>query len=123
MWSYLKPKFEKKDGINAIIDFGNLTWLTLSNADPMEGQLAVLGTQRTRLALNGFKLDNHVYATLILLALPPSFESIKTHFLDGLEKADDIKLDTVTARVIEKDQRVCAEASVNSVAGQQLQPR
>jgi len=117
MWNYLKTKFEKKDCINAIINFGNLTRLTLSNAEPMEGQLAALGTQRTHLALNGFKLNNHVVAALILLTLPPSFKSIKTHFLDGLKKAEDIKINTVTAWIIEKDQRARTEASVNLVAG------
>ena len=118
MWSHLKTKFEKKDGINTVIEFGNLTQLTLSDSEPMEGQLTTLGTQHARLALNKFTLEDHVFTAIILLALPTSFESIKTHFLDGLDDPTSLKVNTVTARIIEKDQRSRTEAaSINAVAG------
>jgi len=76
MWDFLKTRFEKKDGINAVIDLGNYTQLTLSDSEPMESQLAERATQRARLAINGYPFDDHVVASFILLALPPSFESI-----------------------------------------------
>jgi len=104
-WEYLKDRFEKKDGINAIINFGNLTRATLSDANPMETQIANLVTQRSRLATNGFKLEDHVFAAIILLALPSSFESIQTHFLDGLDDPTSLSPTTVIARIIEKDAR------------------
>ena len=118
MWKYLQHKFEKKDGINAVVDLGNFTRLTLSDDETMEVQLAARATQRSRLAINSFKFDDYVVASFILLALPPSFESIKTHFLDGLEDPKTLNLDTVTARIIERDQRVrTKQTSVNAIAG------
>ena len=118
MWDFLKTRFEKKDGINAVIDLGNYTRLTLSDSEPMESQLAERATQRARLAINGYPFDDHVVASFILLALPPSFESIKTHFLDGLEDPKTLSLTTVTARIIERDQRVRSEqSSANAITG------
>jgi len=79
-------------------------------SDPFPGALAP--------SVNKFTLENHVYAALILLALPPSFELIKTHFLDGLSDPTSLSVDTITARIIEKDQRNRAEVTVvNTVTG------
>ena len=36
VWQHLAGKYELKDGINAVIDFRNLTRLTLSDSEPME---------------------------------------------------------------------------------------
>ena len=117
MWDFLKSRFEKKDGINTIIDLGEFTRLVLSDSEPMESQLAACATQRARLALNGFPFPDHVNAAFILLALPESFEKIKSHFLDGLEDPKSLSLDAVTARIIERDQRVRNESTVNAIAG------
>jgi len=118
MWDFLKEHFERKDGINAVIDLGNYTRLTLLDSEPMESQLAKHATQCARLAINGYPFDDHIVASFILLALPPSFESIKTHFLDGLEDPKTLNLNTVTARIIECDQRVRSEqSSANAITG------
>jgi len=118
MWDFLKKHFERKDGINAVIDLGNYTRLTLSDSEPVGSQLAERATQRARLAINGYPFNDHVVASFILLALPPSFESIKTHFLDGLEDPKTLKLETVTAHIIERDQRVQSEqSSANVITG------
>ena len=72
--------------------------------------------QRSCLTINGYRVKDHVYTTLILLALPPSFESIKTHFLDGLSNPTLLNPNTVTARIVEKDAHSQNEPTVNVVA-------
>jgi len=118
MWDFLQKRFEKKDGINTVIDLGNYTRLTLSDSEPMESQLAKRATQRAHLAINGYPFNDHIVASFILLALPPSFESIKTHFFNGLEDPKTLNLNTVTTCIIEHDQRVRSEqSSANAITG------
>jgi hypothetical protein len=83
LWEFLRTRYEKKDGISAIIDWGNLNRLTLTDdgSVSMETQLAALATHRSRVALNGFTYEDWQFAALIVLALPPSFESLRNTFL------------------------------------------
>jgi hypothetical protein len=123
LWEFLRTQYEKKDGISAIIDWGNLSRLTLSDdgSVSMETQLATLATHRSRVALNGFTYEDWQFAALIVLALPPSFESLRNTFLDGLADPKSLVLHSVIAHVIDKDNRT--EASVNAVAGPSRQPK
>lgn len=86
LWELLKTRYKKHDGISTVIDWGNLinTRLVDDGSTSMEQQLAQLATHRSRVALNGFVHEDWQYAALLFLALPPSFKSIKSTFLDGL---------------------------------------
>ena len=81
MWTYLKTKFEKKDGVSAIIDWGYLTHTKLVDDGTLKEQLNSFQQLRSRCALNGFKYEDWQYATLLLLTLSDSYKSIKEHFL------------------------------------------
>ena len=71
LWDYLKTKFEKKDGVSAIIDWGSLTSTKLVDDGTLEDQLNVLQDLRSKCALNDFKYEDWQFAALILLALLP----------------------------------------------------
>jgi hypothetical protein len=120
LWELLKACFEKRDGISAVIDWGNLVNVKLvdDGSISMETQLAAITTHRSRVAVSGFTFEDWQFAALLLLALPPSFESIKSTFLDGLADPKTLNLLTVTTRISEKDNRNTAEQSaVNAIAG------
>jgi hypothetical protein len=125
LWELLKARFEKRDGISAVIDWGNLVNVKLvdDGSISMETQLAAITTHRSRVAVSGFTFEDWQFAALLLLALPPSFESIKSTFLDGLSDPKTLNLLTVTTRITEKDNRNTAEQSaVNAIAGPSTKP-
>ena len=125
-WDLLKSCFEKYDSISAVIDWGNLinTCLVDDGSNSMEQQLAAFATHRSHVALNRFAHpDWQQFAALILLALPPSFETIKSAFLDGLTNPENLDLDVVITRITEKDARNAAEKSaLNAVADPSKKP-
>ena len=124
-WDLLKSRFKKCDGISAVIDWGNLinTCLVDDGSNSMEQQLATFATHRSRVALNGFTHPDWQFAALILLALPPSFETIKSAFLDGLTDPKNLDLNVIVTHITEKDACNAAEKSaLNAVAGPSKKP-
>jgi hypothetical protein len=113
MWAYLQTKFEKKDGISAIIDYGRLTRAKLVDDGTLEEQLNALQELRSRCALNDFKYADWQFAALILLALPDSFDNIKDHFLTT-STPKNLKPDDIRARILEKQNRKKDEADVSA---------
>lgn len=104
LWKHLQTKFEKKDGVSAIIDFGHLSRATLVDDGTLEEQLNTLQELRSRCALNGFSFEDWQYAAILLLALPDSYENVKEHFLitDDPKK---LKSDDIRARILERQLR------------------
>ena len=117
LWDYLKAKFEKKDGVSAIIDWGRLTSTKLLDDGTLEDQLNALQDLRSRCALNDFKYEDWQFAGLILLALPESYENIKEYFLTT-PSPKNLKPDEIRARILEKQNRKKdeAEASAHVIA-------
>ena len=111
LWDHLKTKFEKKDGVSAIIDYGRLTRTKLVDDGTLEEQLNALQDLRSRCALNDFKYDDWQFAALILLALPDSYENVKEHFLTTPDPKN-LKPDDIRARILEKQNRKKDEADV-----------
>ena len=111
LWEHLKTKFEKKDGVSAIIDYGRLTRTKLIDDGTLEEQLNALQDLRSRCALNDFKYEDWQFAALILLALPDSYENVKEHFLTTPEPKN-LRPDDIRARILEKQNRKKDEADI-----------
>ena len=109
LWAYLKNKFEKVDGVSAIIDFGSLTRARLVDDGTLEAQLNILQDLRSRCALNDFKYEDWQFAALLLLALPESYSHIKDSFLTT-STPKTLKPDDIRARILETENRRKAEA-------------
>ena len=113
LWRYLKGKFEKKDGVSAILDYHQLIQTRFIDDGNLEKQLNDMQNLRSKCALNDFKFEDWQYAAHLLLALPSSdsFRHIKDHFLTT---ADPKNLDPVAirARILELENRERAEASI-----------
>ena len=103
LWKHLASKYKKKDGISAAIEWGNLISQQMVEGTPIEEQIAERQTRRTRLALNKFLFPDWQFAILILLRLPPSFDTLRSSFLDGLENPEELSLKNFIARAIDKD--------------------
>ena len=108
LWKHLASKYKKKDGISAAIEWGNLISQQMVEGTPIEEQITERQTRRTRLALNKFLFPDWQFAILILLRLPPSFDTLRSSFLDGLENPEELSLENVIARAIDKDNRTTA---------------
>jgi gag-polypeptide of LTR copia-type/Zinc knuckle len=117
LWDHLKTRFEKKDGVSAIIDWGRLTSTKLLDDGTLEEQLNALQDLRSRCALNDFQYEDWQFAALILLALPESYENIKEYFLTT-PSPKNLKPEEIRARILEKQNRKKdeAEASTNVIA-------
>ena len=110
IWDYLKGKFEKKDGVSAIIDWGYLTRTKLVDDGTLKEQLNSLQELRSRCALNGFRYDDWQFTALLLLALPDSYENIKEHFLTT-DDPKKLKPEDIRARILERQNRKQEESS------------
>ena len=113
LWDYLKTKFEKKDGVSAIIDWGGLTSTKLVDDGTLEDQLNTLQDLRSKCALNDFKYEDWQFAALILLALPESYENIKEYFLTT-PTPKTLKPEEIRARILEKQNRKKGEAEASA---------
>jgi len=111
LWTHLKTKFEKKDGVSAIIDYGRLTRTKLVDDGTLEEQLNALQDLRSRCALNDFKYEDWQFAALILLALPDSYDNVKEHFLTTADPKN-LNSDDIRARILEKQNRKKDEADL-----------
>ena len=113
IWDYLKTRFEKKDSVSTIIDYGRLTRAKLVDDGSLKEQLNALQELRSRCSLNDFKYEDWQFATLILLALPDSYENIKEHFLTTASPKT-LKPDEIRARILEKQSRKKEEANTSA---------
>lgn len=113
LWKYLKDKFEKRDGVSAIIDWGKLTSTKLVDDGTLEEQLNALQDLRSKCALNDFKYEDWQFAALILLALPESYENIKDYFLTT-SSPKTLKPEEIRARILEKQNRKKEEAETSA---------
>ena len=80
-WKHLKTKFEKQDGISALLDYANLVNTKFMDDGTIEAQINALDTTRLRCALNNIKLEDWQYAAQLLIALPSDFCHIADSFL------------------------------------------
>ena len=104
MWNHLKAKFEKKDGVSAILDLGLLTQTKLVDDGTLETQLNFLQDVRSRCALNDIKFEDWQYAALVLLALPDTYKHITDSFLTT-GSAKDLKPADVRTKILETEIR------------------
>jgi len=107
MMVYLKDKFEKVNGISAIIDFGTINRARLVDDGTHEAQLNAFQDLRSRYALYGFKYEDCQYA-LILLALPDTYGHVKDAFL-ATSTSQTLKPDEIYARISDTERRRKAE--------------
>jgi len=111
--TYLKDRFEKKDGVSAILDLGLLVETKFVDDGTIEAQLDKLQDIRSRCALNEITMPDWQYAAHILLKLPSNYQHVKDVFLTtGTLK--DLKVAEVRARIIETE--ICRKAENNPAA-------
>ena len=120
LWNYLKEKFEKKDGVSALLDLSLITRAKLVDDGTLEAQLNKFQDIRSRCAMNDIKFEDWQYAALILLALPAPYQRVSDAFLlTGTAK--DLKSDAVRAKILETENRYKADsdpgANILSVKG------
>jgi len=107
-WDYLKAKFEKQDGVSALLNFSSLVKTELVDNGNLEAQLNTLESMRSKCALNAIKLENWQYAALLLIHLPESYRHISDSFLTT-GKIDQLDTAAVTAKIIKTEIRCKAE--------------
>jgi hypothetical protein len=110
MWNHLKAKFEKNDGISAILDLRFLSQTKLVDDGTLETQLNHLQDIRSRCALNDIKFEDWRYAALILLALPDTYKHITDSFL-ATGPAEDLKPTDVRTKILETEIRRNSDAT------------
>ena len=99
-WEFLRAKYQKKDGISAIINWGRLVKTKFVNDGNVHQQLNDMMELRNKCHLHKFTFKDWQFAALILLALPDSLAHIKDHFLTTTASAEGLSPDTVCAKVI-----------------------
>ena len=111
LWEHLKLKFEKKDGVSAILDLGQLTQSKLIDNGTLKTQLNAMQDVCSQCALNDIKFEDWQYVTLILLPLPKTYKHITDSFLTtGVAK--DLKPADVCAKILET--KICRKADTTS---------
>ena len=113
-WEFLKGKYQKKDGISAIIDWGQLVKTKFVDDGDIEKQLNDMIVLRNKCHLHKFTFEDWQFAALILLALPDSLAHIKDHFLTATSSAEGLSPDTVRAKIVEYENRKKGEAASSS---------
>ena len=113
LWEHLKLKFEKKDGVSAILDLSQLTQSKLIDGGTLKTQLNTMQDVRSQCTLNDIKFEDWQYAALILLALPETYKHITNSFLT-ISIAKDPKLADVHAKILETE--ICHKADTTSTA-------
>ena len=115
LWDYLETKFQKKDGISALIDFQLFLRATLTDDGTLEAQLNKLTELRTKAATSGFTVADWQFAAIMLMALPQSYTHIKDSFLTtGTITALDPT--AVRSRILETEVRRNADPSANAIS-------
>ena len=110
-WEFLRAKYQKKDGISAIIDWGRLVKMKFVDNGNVQQQLNDMMELWNKCHLHKFMFENWQFAALILLALPDSLAHIKDHFLTATTSTEGLSPDTVCAKVIEYENRKKGEVA------------
>ena len=104
IWDNLKSKHQKSDAVTSLYDYRQLHRTTLIDDGTLEAQINHLFQLRSRCALNGLKLDDYQFAATILIALPNSYSQIADSLLAN-GKIEDLKVETVRAKILETEVR------------------
>ena len=102
LWDHLKGKFEKTDGVSAILDLAQLIQTKFTDDGALKTQLNTFQEVRSRCALNNIKFEDWQYAALILIALPETYKHITDSFLTT-GATEDLKPSEVCARILETE--------------------
>ena len=113
MWELLKSKFEKKVGATPLLDFKRFMRSKLVDDGTMEAQLTKLLGFRSTCALNGFKVDDWIFTTIILMSLPECYTNIADALLNASE-CKDLLIDTVKAKILDQEARYHQTGSSSS---------
>ena len=113
-WEFLKGKYQKKDGISAIIDWGQLVKTKFVDDGDVEKQLNDMIVLRNKCHLHKFTFKDWQFAALILLTLPDSLAHIKDHFLTATSSTEGLSPDTVHAKIVEYENQKKGEAASSS---------
>ena len=70
----------------------------------MEAQLTKLSGFHSTCTLNGFKVDNWIFTTIILMFLPKHYTNITDALLNA-SKCKDLSIDTVKAKILDQEAR------------------
>ena len=86
MWDHLESRFQKKDAFSAFLDIRLFLRATLTDDGTLEAQLNKLTELRAAAATSGFTVEDWQFASIMLIALPQSYEHIKYTLLatDGV---------------------------------------
>ena len=99
LWVHLKKKFEKKDGISAVLDLAKLCQVNFVDDRNIEAQLNEYQDTRNCCILQDMKFEDWQYATFMTLHLPKSYAQLKESIFNaGFPK--DLKSDEVHAKII-----------------------
>ena len=110
MWVHLQKKFEKVDGISALLDFQAINHAKLVDDGTLDVQLDAFQDLRSRCALHGFIYDDWQFAALILIALPKSYHHVKESFLTT-STPQKLMAAEVCSRILDTERRRKAEAT------------
>lgn len=102
LWTYLKSKYLKKEGITSFYEFGALFRCNLVDDGTLKQQINKMSDMRSICAMNEFELKDWQYAVLILHALPPSYRHIPDNLLTT-GKVKDLKFTDIRAKVLEAE--------------------
>ena len=115
LWDHLRTKFQMQSGISTALDVQQMITFQFIDDGTLEAQLNRHQEIRARCALNKFNLEDGMYATYVLLALPESYQAVKDSFF-ATNNLTTIKLADVRARIIETEIRRKAESSSSANA-------
>ena len=104
IWDHLQSNYQKSDAVSSLYDYRQLHRTTLIDDGTLEAQVNHLFQLRSRCALNGLKLEDYQFAATILIALPESYSHIADSLLAN-GKIEDLKVDTVRAKILETEVR------------------
>ena len=108
LWVHLKRKFEKKDGISAILDLAKLCQVNFVDDGNIEAQLNKYQDTRNRCILQDMKFEDWQYATFMTLHLPESYTQLKESIFNA-GSPKDLKSDEVRTKIINTETRRKAE--------------
>ena len=100
--TWLKSKYEKKDTVSVILEWQKLITGKLVNDGSLEKQLDILWELRSCCSLNGIKVDDHVFASIILTQLPDTYSHISNTLL-AIKKVEDLTPEEVCSKILETE--------------------
>ena len=108
LWVHLKKKFEKKDGISAILDLAKLCQVNFVNDGNIKAQLNKYQDTHNRCILQDMKFEDWQYTTFMTLHLPESYAQLKESIFNA-SSPKDLKSDKVRAKIIDTETHCKAE--------------